>query len=291
MPNDPRLAPPWRIGVDVGGTFTDLVLADATGAVRVFKVPSTPADPAQGVLDAIERAAERMDLDGPAALLERCELFVHGSTVATNTALEHKGAKVGLLTTAGFRDSLEIRRGIRENPWDHRPPNPPVLVPRHLRRPVRGRIDASGSEIEPLRLEDVEAAAAIFRSQDVQSVGICFINSFAAPAHEQAAAAPLRSLMPDAWISVSSAIAPVVGEYERGSTTALNAAVAPRTMGYLRRLETRLCDMGLKKRLLLVQNNGGAASVDQVATKPVTLLLSGPAAGVGALAYYGRALG
>ena len=291
MPNDASLAPPWRIGVDVGGTFTDLVLADATGAVRVFKVPSTPADPAQGVLDAIERAAERMELGGPAALLERCELFVHGSTVATNTALEHKGAKAGLLTTAGFRDSLEIRRGIRENPWDHRPPNPPVLVPRHLRRPVRGRIDASGAEIEPLALEDVEAAAEIFRREDVGSVGICFINSFAAPAHEQAAAALLEKLLPGAWISVSSAIAPVVGEYERSSTTALNAAVAPRTVGYLRRLEQRLRDLGLRKRMLLIQNNGGAASVEQVASKPVTLLLSGPAAGVGALTSYSRAIG
>jgi len=291
MPNDASLAPPWRIGVDVGGTFTDLVLADATGAVRVFKVPSTPADPAQGVLDAIERAAERMELGGPAALLERCELFLHGSTVATNTALEHKGAKAGLLTTAGFRDSLEIRRGIRENPWDHRPPNPPVLVPRHLRRPVRGRIDASGAEIEPLALEDVEAAAELFRSMDVRSVGICFINSFAAPAHEQAAAALLEKLLPDAWISVSSAIAPVVGEYERSSTTALNAAVAPRTVGYLRRLEQRLRDLGLRKHMLLIQNNGGAASVEQVASKPVTLLLSGPAAGVGALTSYSRAIG
>ncbi|MET4700116.1 N-methylhydantoinase A [Constrictibacter sp. MBR-5] len=291
MPNDASLAPPWRIGVDVGGTFTDLVLADATGAVRVFKVPSTPADPAQGVLDAIERAAERLGLSGPSALLERCELFVHGSTVATNTALEQKGAKAGLLTTAGFRDSLEIRRGIRENPWDHRPPNPPVLVPRHLRRPVRGRVDASGAEIEPLALEDVEAAAEIFRSRDVRSVGICFINSFAAPAHEQAAAARLEKLLPDAWISVSSAIAPVVGEYERSSTTALNAAVAPRTVGYLRRLESRLRDLGLRKRMLLIQNNGGAASVEQVASKPVTLLLSGPAAGVGALTSYSRAIG
>ena len=291
MPNDASLAPPWRIGVDVGGTFTDLVLADTTGAVRVFKVPSTPADPAQGVLDAIERAAERLGLSGPSALLERCELFVHGSTVATNTALEQKGAKAGLLTTAGFRDSLEIRRGIRENPWDHRPPNPPVLVPRHLRRPVRGRVDASGAEIEPLALEDVEAAAEIFRSRDVRSVGICFINSFAAPAHEQAAAARLEKLLPDAWISVSSAIAPVVGEYERSSTTALNAAVAPRTVGYLRRLESRLRDLGLRKRMLLIQNNGGAASVEQVASKPVTLLLSGPAAGVGALTSYSRAIG
>src|SRR5690606_39273327 len=166
-------------------------------------------------------------------------------------------------------DSLEIRRGIRDNPWDHRPPNPPVLVPRHLRRPVRGRIDAAGNEVEPLELDDVAAAAELFAREGVKSVGICFINSFAAAEHEQAAAAELQRRLPDAWISLSSAIAPIMGEYERGSTTALNAAVAPRTMGYLRRLEERLQALGLRKRLLLIQNNGGAASVEQVAAKPV----------------------
>ncbi|MFN4089049.1 MAG: hydantoinase/oxoprolinase family protein [Alphaproteobacteria bacterium] len=295
MPAEARtatdLTPPWRIGVDVGGTFTDLVVADAAGAIRVFKVPSTPTDPAQGVLDALDRAAAGLGLAGAGALLADSDLFVHGSTVATNTALEGKGARTGLLTTEGFRDSIEIRRGIRENPWDHRPPNPPVLVPRHLRRPVRGRIDAAGAEIEPLRREDVAAAVAIFAARGVESVGICFINSFAAPEHEQTAAEELRRHLPDAWISVSSAIAPVVGEYERGSTTALNAAVAPRTLGYLRRLEERLHALGLRRRMLLIQNNGGAASVGQVAGKPVTLLLSGPAAGVGALGWYSRAIG
>src|SRR5215471_10574813 len=118
-----------RIGVDVGGTFTDLVVAVGTGAVSVFKVPSTPADPAEGVLRALDVAAQSFGCD-TAELLKRCSLFVHGSTIATNTLLENKGAVVGLLTTAGFRDSLETRRGMRENPWRHRFPSPPVLVPR-----------------------------------------------------------------------------------------------------------------------------------------------------------------
>ena len=124
--------PPWRIGVDVGGTFTDLVLRGGAGGLRVFKVPSVPGDPSQGVLAALDRAAAAADLGLP-QLLGGCELFVHGSTVATNTILERKGAKVGLLATEGFRDSLEIRRGLRENMWDHRAPFPPVLVPRYLR--------------------------------------------------------------------------------------------------------------------------------------------------------------
>src|SRR5690606_18182748 len=151
---------------------------------------------------AIDSAAAQLGLADAGTLLTQCDLFVHGSTVATNTALERKGAKAGLLTTAGFRDSLEIRRGIRDNPWDHRPPNPPVLVPRHLRRPVRGRIDAAGDEVEPLALEDVAAAAEIFAREKVSSVGICFINSFASPDHEQAAAAELRRHLPDAWLSL-----------------------------------------------------------------------------------------
>src|ERR1700752_2924324 len=128
----PSLAAPWRIGVDVGGTFTDMVLRDAAGAVRIYKAPSVPADPSEGVLGVLRLAAPQ--LQPPlSALLRECALFVHGSTIATNTILEKKGAKVGMLTTEGFRDSLEIRRGIRDNPWEHRTPYPPVLVPRFLR--------------------------------------------------------------------------------------------------------------------------------------------------------------
>jgi N-methylhydantoinase A len=143
------LVAPWRIGVDVGGTFTDMVLRDAAGAVRIFKSPSVPADPSEGVLGVLRLAAQQLDIT-LTALLRDCALFVHGSTVATNTILEKKGAKVGLLTTEGFRDSLEIRRGIRENQWDHRAPFPQVLVPRYLRLPVRGRIAADGTELAPV---------------------------------------------------------------------------------------------------------------------------------------------
>ncbi|HTG22325.1 MAG TPA: hydantoinase/oxoprolinase N-terminal domain-containing protein, partial [Reyranella sp.] len=144
----------WRIGVDVGGTFTDLVLVGPDRGVRVFKVPSVPADPSQGVLNALQRAADSEDLP-VGRLLASCSLFVHGSTVATNTVLEGKGARVAMLTTAGFRDSLDIRRGARDDPWDHRTPYPPVLVPRQLRLPVRGRIDRTGQESEPLSDEDI----------------------------------------------------------------------------------------------------------------------------------------
>ena len=282
--------PPWRVGVDVGGTFTDLVVADAAGRTEVFKVPSDTEDPGRGVIAALDRTCEALDLS-VADFLGECQFFLHGSTVATNTLLEGKGARVGLLTTAGFRDSLEARRGLRKDPWDHRTPYPPVLVPRYLRLPARGRIDAEGVEVTPLDLDDVRAAAASFRAEGVESIAICLINSFINSAHEQAAAAVLREENVCPWISVSSEIVPIMGEYERSSTTVVNAYVMPRVASYLTALSDRLAEMGLKPRLLMLQSNGGAASLDQLIEQPVNLLLSGPSAGVGAMAHLARGLG
>lgn len=280
----------WRIGVDVGGTFTDLVLAGADGSIHVAKVPSVTADPAKGVLDGLALAAERQSMDVP-ALLAGCTLFVHGTTVATNTVLEGKGATVGLLTTEGFRDSLEIRRGYRDNPWDHRTPFPPVLVPRYLRQGVGGRLDRHGGESTALVEDDVRRALKTFAGEGVESVAICLLNSFLSAEHEQRCAVLVEENWDGDWISVSSSIAPIMGEYERVSTTAINAYVAPRTVGYLSNLDDELRGLGLGRSMLLIQNNGGAVSVDQLADKPATVLLSGPAAGVGAMQFYSRAVG
>ena len=279
------LAAPWRIGVDVGGTFTDLVLTDSAARSLVVKVPSVPSDPSQGVLAALERLAGNlgcMVMD----VLADCALFVHGSTVATNTMLEGKGAKVGLLTTEGFRDALEIRRGLREDQWNHREPFAPVLVPRYLRMGVGGRIDSDGNEHEPLRLGDVDEALTAFRSEGVKVVAVAFFNSFLNGAHEEAAASRLRQQWPEAWVTESAALSPTLGEYERTSTAVVNACLSPRIVSYLRSLDAQLRSLGLKPPLLLVQSNGGAISVEQVAPRPVNLLLSGPAAAVGALNYY-----
>jgi N-methylhydantoinase A len=278
----PSLAAPWRIGVDVGGTFTDMVLRDAAGAVRIFKAPSVPADPSEGVLGVLRLAAQQLDLP-LSALLRDCALFVHGSTVATNTILEKKGARVGMLTTEGFRDSLEIRRGMRENQWDHRAPFPEVLAPRYLRLPVRGRLAADGSELAPLEPADVEAAAKVFEAEGVESVAICLFNSFLDGRHERAAGAALAKSWRGQWISLSSEVMPTMGEYERGSTAVVNAYIAPKVTSYLAALDEQLRQLGLPRSLLLLQSNGGAVSVDQVAARPVMLVLSGPAAGVGAL--------
>ncbi len=278
----PPLVAPWRIGVDVGGTFTDMVLRDAAGAVRIYKAPSVPADPSEGVLGVLRLAAKQLDLP-LTALLRDCALFVHGSTVATNTILEKKGAKVGMLTTEGFRDSLEIRRGIRENQWDHRTPFPEVLAPRYLRLPVRGRIGADGKELTPLVAEDVDAAAKVFAAEGVESVAVCLFNSFLDGAHERSVGAQLAKSWAGKWVSLSSDIMPTMGEYERGSTAVVNAYIAPKVTSYLRALDEQLRQFGLPRPLLLLQSNGGAVSVEQVAARPVMLVLSGPAAGVGAL--------
>ena len=280
----------WRIGVDIGGTFTDLVLALSTGEIEVFKVPTVPEDPSRGALDAIAQAAASRGLS-VRGLLERCSLFVHGSTVATNTLLVGEGARVGLLTTAGFRDAIEIRRGLRDNPWDHRTPYPPVLVPRHLRLPVRGRFDRHGDEVEALMEADVDAALEEFRADGVEAIAVCLFNSFLNPAHERRVAERIHRRDPTAMVSVSSAIAPVMGEYERATTAVLNAYVAPRTLSYLSALNQRLAELGLQTPLVLIQSNGGAVSVTELAGRSVTLLLSGPAAGVGALRYYCGAIG
>jgi N-methylhydantoinase A len=273
---------PWRIGVDVGGTFTDLVLADDKGALFTFKAPTNPSNPAQGVMAAVAMAAQGLGLSVEDVLCG-CRVFVHGSTIATNTILERKGAVVGLLTTEGFRDALEIRRGFREDAWNHRPAFPPVLAPRHLRLAVAERMDKDGRTVRPLESDTVLRALEVFRREGVTSIAICFLNSFRNDAHERACAALIRDAWPEAWLSISADIAPVIGEYERTSTAVLNAYVTPRVVPYLRELERDLRGQGLAHPLLLIQSNGGAASVEQLADRAVMLSLSGPAAGASAL--------
>ena len=283
-----------RIGVDVGGTFTDLVVAMANRDLHVTKVPSDPSNPSDAVLRALEAAAQSLGTE-TRELLARCTAFVHGSTVATNTVLEGNGARVGLLVTPGFRDTLEIRRGIRDNPWDHRTPYPEVLVPRYLRLSVAGRLDSAGHECANVDDESLNEALATFRGESVESIAICLLNSYVNPNHERYYSDRIRSRWQQPtgrqWLSVSSDIIPMLGEYERTATTVLNAYIAPRTVSYLQALDQRLTELGLKTRMLLIQNNGGSVSTQQVSSRPVTLLLSGPAAGAGALQLTRETLG
>ena len=283
-------AAPWRIGVDVGGTFTDVVVIDAAGRVFTTKSLTRPSDPAQGVLAALDVAASSLAVT-LGEIVANCDLLVHGSTVATNTLLEHSGARVGLLVTEGFRDSLEIRRGARDNPWDHRTPYPPVLVPRYLRLPIHERIDRHGEVSLPLEDDSVTSALATLASEGVDSIAICLINSYLNPAHERRVAEIVRVQRPDLWVTVSSDLLPLAGEYERTSTTVVDAYVAPKLISYLRVLEQRLTGLGLRRAPLLVKNNGGTALLDEVVREPVTQTLSGPAAAVGALRHYGGLIG
>ncbi|WP_244923316.1 hydantoinase/oxoprolinase family protein [Ochrobactrum quorumnocens] len=290
MSGQPMLIAPYRVGVDIGGTFTDLVMVDSRGAVRAFKAPSVPSNPTEGVLAAITLAAKSLDSDVE-TFLSNTELFVHGSTIATNTLLEKKGAKVGLLVTDGFRDSLEIRRSMREFVWDHRKPFPEVLVPRYLRLPVVERLEQDGTVRVPFDPASVSEAARVFKEEGVEAIAVCFLHSYANPAHEKAAKAELKKLLPDVWVTTSSEIAPTIGEYERTSTTVVNAYVARRVVPYLENLSQKLTSLGLKRKLLMIQSNGGAISIDEIGHAPASLVLSGPAAGVGSLKFFGADTG
>jgi N-methylhydantoinase A len=284
------LCSPWRIGVDVGGTFTDLVLLDAAGGLHIAKSPTTPADPAEGVLEAVALAARQLGRSVE-DLLRGCGLFIHGSTIATNTVLEGKGAKLGLLATEGFRDTLEIRRGLRTDSWDHRTPWPDVLVPRKRRLAVSERVGRDGTITKPLDRESLSKAVQALRQDGVEAVVICLLNSFLNDRHERDCHELIAREWPGVWISRSSQVAPILGEYERVSTTAIDACVAPRVVPYLKALDDRLRGLGLARRLALVQSNGGVVSVDQITARPVTLVLSGPAAGVGAIQALSRLVG
>jgi len=268
----------YRIGIDVGGTFTDLFLWAADGRVETFKVPSTPEDPSVGVLAGMARMAEAERLD-PAEFTRRTSLIVHGTTVTTNAVLTRKGAMTGLITTEGVRDALEMRRGVREEQYDNRYLNVVPLVPRRLRLPVGGRLDYRGDEIAPLDLDGVRAAAGLLKEEGVAAVAVCFMHSYANPAHEQAAAAVLREILPEAYLSVSSRLLPTIRFYDRVSSTVLNGFVGPILNDYIGSLTTRLSESGFEGVLLIMQSNGGVALPSVVRERPATTLLSGPAGG------------
>ncbi len=267
----------YRIGVDVGGTFTDFVLTDGAAA-QIFKILSTPDDPSEAVLAGFAEmaSAEGLALD---AFMGQVDRIVHGTTVTTNAVLTGNIATTGLLATRGFRDALEMRRGIREELYNNKFVAPQPPVPRWRRHPVTERVDHAGAVVTDLDLEDVDTAAASLIEAGVEAVSICFMHAYANPSHEQAAAARLRKLMPDAYISVSSEILPQVRFYERTSTTTLNAAVGPILKRYLGNLVQRIEETGFQGVLLVMQSNGGVTSPGVAAHRAATTLLSGPAAG------------
>ncbi|MCY1334328.1 Acetophenone carboxylase gamma subunit [compost metagenome] len=277
----------YRIGIDVGGTFTDFTMIDeTTGAVHFHKVPSTPHDPSE----AIDRGiAELLSQHGIAA--SEVAHIGHGTTVATNLIIERKGAKVGLITTQGFRDILEIGRQTRPHLFDYSVAKPPVLVPRVHRIEVPERLDAQGQVITPLDEAAVRRAAEAFRDAGLEAVTIGFLHAYSNPGHEQRARAIVQEVMPGAYISLSSEVLPEFREYERLSTTVLNAAVGPRMARYLDRFLERVQALGVSHEPYTIHSNGGLMSAGAVRQFPVRTCLSGPAAGVVGAAAVGRAIG
>jgi N-methylhydantoinase A len=272
---------PYRIGVDVGGTFTDVVCIGADGTTVLTKAATTPDDQSRGVLDGLLLLARQLGLALP-DMLAATERLVHGTTVATNALLERRTARIGMITTEGHRDVIEMREGLKPERYDLRLSPPPPLVPRRRRLPLRERIRAEGDVA--VALDDASLAAAIeaLREARVDGVAICLLHAWRDPSHEQAVAAALRRALPDAYLSLSSEVLPQIREFERFSTTVVNAAVGPIVSGYLGRLEARLREAGFSGPLFVILSHGGVAPVAEAARLAAGTALSGPAGGVAA---------
>ena len=279
-----------KIGIDVGGTFTDLVAVDDTGHSTLAKVASTPEDPSIGVMAGLEHLAELLHLS-PAQLLAQAERIVHGTTVATNALLEHKGAKVGLLTTEGHRDVIEMREGLKEDRYNLRMPPPEQLVPRALRLGVTERMRADGMIETPLDRTSLATSIELLKRAGVEAVAVCYLHAYRDPRHERETATALTQSMPDAYVSLSSDVFPQIKEFDRVSTTVVNAYVGPALSRYLRRLEQRLVEAGYQGPILIIQSHGGVAPIAESARLAAGGVLSGPAGGVAGSRYAAQLLG
>jgi N-methylhydantoinase A len=271
-----------RIGIDIGGTFTDLVAVAADGTVATHKTLSTPHDYGEGIIAGLATLLARV----PGAV----SAVLHATTVGSNTVLEGKGARTALITTRGFRDILEIRDLRMPVLYDMTWTKPRALVERRRRLEVTEKLRPDGSVVTPLDHASLEAAIAVLRAERIESVAICLLHSYANPAHEQAIAAAVKAALPAIAISVSSEILPEIKEYPRTSTTVINAYVQPVVRAYVSALDARLRTLGITTPLQLMQSNGGLASAGFVAEQPARIIESGPAAGVVGAAALGRHL-
>jgi len=281
------MAGPYRIGVDIGGTFTDFTMVDdGSGEIFVDKCLTTPGQPEQAVMEGLRalRARRPDALTGAAAV-------IHATTLLTNVILERKGARTGLIATEGFRDVLEFARELRYDVYDPFIEFPEPLVERPLRLGVRERILVNGKVLTPLEAADVNAAAEIFCRNGVEAVAIAFLHSYRNPAHEQRARDILRAALPGVEISISSEVHPEPKEYERTSTTVVDAYVKPTAARYLDKLSAELAAEGYRNSVFVMLSNGGTATAETTKRFPVQAVESGPAAGVEAAMHYGRLIG
>jgi len=273
----------YRIGIDVGGTFTDLVAVDAEGRVAIAKAASTP-DQSVGVMDGLDRLAEALSIDRT-ELLANTHIIVHGTTVATNALLEHKGARVGLLTTEGHRDIVEMREGLKDDRYNLRQPPPAQLVPRQLRLGVRERMRSDGRTDIALDRTSLEQAIATLAQAGVEAIAVCYLHSWSDDTHERASVDAVRAAMPEAYVCRSSEVLPQIKEYDRICTTIVNAYVGPVLERYLTRLATRLADAGFEGPVLIIQSHGGVATISDAVRLAAGSVLSGPAGGVAGSRY------
>ncbi len=275
------------IGVDTGGTFTDLVLLDRASGQRVIhKLPTTPDDPARGILDGAEALLKSAGIAATAV-----DFFVHGTTLATNAILQHRAAKTGMLTNQGFRDVLGIGRQRRPSFYNLSVPKPVPPVTRDCIVEVAGRLDERGREVTPLDEDAVRTAAQAFRGMGVSSVAVCFLHAYANPAQEDRARDILREDWPELYISTSAEVLREFREFERFASTAMNASLQPVLARYLKRLAEGLARLGIAAAPLVMQSNGGAVSLPTVCAAPIHTFFSGPAGGVVAAVKLGREIG
>jgi len=277
----------FRLGIDIGGTFTDATLInEETGEIHIVKIPSTPKDPSIGFLTAVDRMLQETRV-AP----EETGGVVHGTTIATNTIIEGKLVPTAFLTTEGLRDMLEIQRQMRPSLYDLHFKKPQPLVPRYLCFGVPERLDAHGKVLIPLDEDAVRRIAGQLKDEGVSYVAVCYLHSFRYPTHEKRTAEILQETIPGVEVSLSSDVAPEFREYPRASTTVINAGLRPIVGRYLRSIEDRLRGAGLSAELLVMQSNGGVLTFAAAREKPVFMVESGPAAGVIATSYFGEILG
>ena len=279
----------YKIGIDVGGTFTDFVVAGEGGRPRFFKTQTTPDDPSNGVMTGLQEAAAAhgLSLD---QLLGDTDLVIHGSTVATNTLVERKGARVGLITTDGFRDLLEMREGLKEDRYNLRMTPAEPLSARYLRVGVPERVRANGVVERPLDEAALVENLEYLVQEGAEALAVCFLFSYLNPTHEQQAAEIIRRRFPDTYTSLSHEVIPQIKEFDRLSTTVINSYVGPVFSRYLSRLNERFEAYSQLSDVLIMQSNGGVAPIDDSGRMAVRAILSGPAGGVSAAAYIGQLL-
>jgi len=267
-----------RVTIDVGGTFTDCLVLDEAGEIHEFKSETVPSDPAAGLIRVLEKASAHFGLDLPRFMANVGLLIAHGTTLSTNALLTGKTARVGLLTTDGFRDTIQFRRGyknVHTTRFNLFVPPYRAIVPRHLRLPIRERVLHTGEILTPLHEEDVHAAIAKLKAAEVEAVSICFLHAYANPQHEERALEICRREMPGVYVTASHEVLPVFREGERFSTTVVSAAVGPITERYLNALTAKIGALGFRGTFYLVQGGGLVQNVDESIRRAVSLIGSG----------------